>query len=149
MGLIAFMISRDVALTNRRLLEKQQVMGSLSIVATESPQVEAGAAWSLREVTSIGRGAGNHIILKDEFASAEHLLINRRGPQWWVEDLNSSNGSWLNGSRLIYPTVITSGDIIKIGSTAIRFELEQPGNGRQAGPKKLSTDTAMFKASDV
>jgi pSer/pThr/pTyr-binding forkhead associated (FHA) protein len=52
-------------------------------------------------------------------------LLSLRGSQWWLEDLNSRNGTLLNDSPLETPTVVTMGDVVTIGNT--QFKLE-PGN---------------------
>ena len=78
---------------------------------------------SLRPVTAIGRSTDNHIIIDDPFASTHHVVIVWRDRKWWLEDLESHNGTYLNDVLVSEPAVLTSGDVIRIGETEFRFEL--------------------------
>lgn len=77
---------------------------------------------SLRPVTAIGRASGNHLVVDDPFASANHAIVAWREDRWWLEDLDSHNGTYLNGVRIDRPQPLTSGDRIAIGETVLRFE---------------------------
>jgi len=79
----------------------------------------------LRPVTAIGRSSNNHIIIDDPFASTHHAIIVWRDHRWWVEDLESHNGTQLNGLSLSEPSVLTSGDVIRIGETELRFVMHR------------------------
>jgi pSer/pThr/pTyr-binding forkhead associated (FHA) protein len=75
-----------------------------------------------RDLT-IGRGAQNDISLDgDDFASARHARIVPRRDGVWVEDIGSTNGTYLNGARLSRPSRLAPGDVIRVGSTDLRFE---------------------------
>jgi pSer/pThr/pTyr-binding forkhead associated (FHA) protein len=76
----------------------------------------------LRSVTAIGRADDNTLVLQDPFASAHHALILWREGRWYLEDLDSHNGTYLNGKRLADPQPLASGDRIGIGQTMVRFE---------------------------
>ncbi len=69
----------------------------------------------------IGRSAGQ-IPLTDHAASRRHAEIHREGDHWILKDLNSSNGTYLNGQRLVTPTQLKHGDQIKLGSSLLVFE---------------------------
>jgi hypothetical protein len=73
-------------------------------------------------VTGIGRAAHNTIQLSAETISLEHALLTQRAQQWWLEDLNSSNGTQLNGVPVVSATVVRPGDIIGVGEVLLRFE---------------------------
>jgi pSer/pThr/pTyr-binding forkhead associated (FHA) protein len=75
-----------------------------------------------RDLT-IGRDAGNDVPLDgDDFASARHARIEPRRDGVWVEDLGSTNGTFVNGSRLTQPRRLAPGDVIRVGSTDLRYE---------------------------
>jgi hypothetical protein len=75
-----------------------------------------------RDLT-IGRGSANDIPLDgDDFASARHARIEPRRDGVWVEDLGSTNGTYVNGVRLAKPRRLAPGDVIRVGSTDLRFE---------------------------
>jgi pSer/pThr/pTyr-binding forkhead associated (FHA) protein len=76
----------------------------------------------LRPVTALGRAEDNTLILDDPFASAHHAIVLWREDRWWLEDLESHNGTYLNGEQVSDPKRLSSGDRIRIGETVLRFE---------------------------
>jgi len=84
---------------------------------------EEGKCVSLHPVTAIGRGAANVLPLSDPFASTRHAMILWRENLWWLEDLGSHNGTFLNDERITCPSPLTSGDHVRIGETILRFEI--------------------------
>ena len=72
---------------------------------------------------TIGRGAENDVSLDgDEFASARHARIEPRRDGVWVEDIGSTNGTFVNGERLDGPRRLAPGDVVRVGETDLRFE---------------------------
>ena len=67
------------------------------------------------EIT-LGRDPGCDIPLAGDTVSTRHAQLAYHHNQWWVTDLASTNGTFLNGSIISMPTVITSGDEIKCGA---------------------------------
>ncbi len=71
---------------------------------------------------SIGRAPGNQLVLADEKVSRKHALIHKQGEhEYWLVDLGSSNGSYLDGRRVSQPSVLHDGALIKIGSSTLLF----------------------------
>jgi FHA domain len=95
-----------------------------SLVALESPALQAGRRFELNAKTlTVGRGAPNDIRLDDdEFASAHHARIEPRRDGVWVEDIGSTNGTYVNGTRLGRPQRLSPGDVVRIGETDLRYE---------------------------
>jgi pSer/pThr/pTyr-binding forkhead associated (FHA) protein len=87
--------------------------------------VVTGQTYPLLPLTSLGRAPTNSIPIPDDFASGEHCLLALRSGQWWLEDRQSKNGTTINGVPVTQPLIITDGDVIGIGSTRFRLELEQ------------------------
>ncbi len=87
-----------------------------------------GQCTPLRPVTALGRAEDNTLVLQDPFASAHHTLVLWRDGQWWIEDLGSHNGTYLNGARLVVAQPLTTGDLIRIGETVLRFTIEAQTN---------------------
>lgn len=86
-----------------------------------------GAAVELRPVTSIGRAASNSVVIRDDdTCSLEHALISWRAGRWWLEDLNSRNGTLLNGNPVTASTALMNGDVVQIGQQQFRFEQDRP-----------------------
>ena len=75
---------------------------------------------------TVGRGTGNDVSLdRDDYASARHARIEPRRDGIWIEDVGSTNGTFVNGDRLTQPRRLQPGDVIRIGATDLRFEPAQ------------------------
>jgi len=75
------------------------------------------------EVT-IGRSALSDYPIADDTVSARHARLSYHHNQWWVEDLQSTNGTFLNDERVSVPTVIVSGDELLCGQVSLIIKLE-------------------------
>jgi hypothetical protein len=97
-------------------------MGRLVVV--KSPELDEGADFDLNSSQlTIGRGGQNDIpLVHDEYASARHARVEPRQDGVWVQDLGSTNGTYLNGTRLERPRRLTQGDIVRVGETDLRYE---------------------------
>ncbi len=72
---------------------------------------------------TFGRGGQNDVPLDgDEFASARHARFEARRDGVWVEDVGSTNGTFVNGERLTRPRLLEPGDTITVGETELRYE---------------------------
>ena len=58
----------------------------------------------------------------DDFASARHAKIEPRRDGVWLEDVGSTNGTYVNGARIGKPRRLSPGDVIRVGSTDLRYE---------------------------
>jgi pSer/pThr/pTyr-binding forkhead associated (FHA) protein len=82
----------------------------------------AGQAVSLdRAPILIGRGTDAAIRLDDDYVSTRHARIASSGDQWFVEDLGSTNGTYMGAHRLTQPTSLQLGSRIRIGKTTIEL----------------------------
>lgn len=75
---------------------------------------------SLEDFT-VGRAGDNDFQLGDDFASSRHARLFRRGSDWFVEDLDSRNGTFVNGVRIDQPERVTVGTDMKMGRTIVRL----------------------------
>lgn len=74
----------------------------------------------VRSETTVGRAPGCGIALTDDkFASSLHARLFVQGGRLWVEDLGSTNGTWLNGERLDGPRPLARGDRVQVGRTVL------------------------------
>jgi hypothetical protein len=72
---------------------------------------------------SIGRGGPNEVRLdSDDFASAQHARVEPRRDGVWIEDVGSTNGTFVNGVRLSRARKLAAGDLVRVGETDLRFE---------------------------
>src|SRR5262249_55179836 len=86
--------------------------------------VVEGVRWQLSEpVMIIGRDAERQIALPDPLVSHSHAQIIRQLAGYFISDLDSSNGTLLNGEPLVAPTLLSPGDVLQIGSVELRCEV--------------------------
>ena len=102
----------------------QPSLHSGRLVVVRSSDLSEGEDFDLNSAQlTIGRGNQNDIaIATDEYASARHARFEPRQDGVWVQDLGSTNGTYLNGTRLERPRRLSRGDIVRIGETDLRFE---------------------------
>jgi pSer/pThr/pTyr-binding forkhead associated (FHA) protein len=73
----------------------------------------------LTDTLQIGRDASCEITLSDTYASQQHARISNRNGSWVIEDLGSTNGTYLNQRKVTVPTALAPGDSIRIGKTVL------------------------------
>jgi FHA domain-containing protein len=97
-------------------------LGRLVVIA--SPTLDYGESFPLdSHPLTVGRGSTNDLPLPDdEYASGRHARIEPRRDGIWVEDIGSTNGTFVNGIRLTRERKLTPGDVVRIGETDLRFE---------------------------
>ncbi len=71
--------------------------------------------------TTIGRAIECDIRLDDTYVSQQHARIFDRSGNWYVEDLGSTNGTFVNEQRLVAPAMLTPGDKVRIGTTIVEL----------------------------
>src|SRR4029079_8127483 len=98
------------------------------LVATSGGGLDAGERFDLFGGLSSGRAPDADVRIEDRYASGIHARIYSRGASYYVEDMNSTNGTYLNGARLHGEAELSDLDEVKIGDTEFRFELQLPGD---------------------
>jgi hypothetical protein len=97
------------------------------LVATAGGGLDPGERFDLFGGISIGRSTDADVRIEDRYASGIHARIYSRGASYYVEDMNSTNGTFLNGRRLDGEAELRDLDELRIGGTEFRFELDVPG----------------------
>jgi hypothetical protein len=97
-------------------------LGRLVVLAAPSGEPALGASFSLDAVTSLGRDVNNSIVVEDDFVSATHAALTYRGRAWYVEDLGSTNGTFVNGTKVDGLSPIAFGDEVQIGQVRLRLD---------------------------
>jgi hypothetical protein len=123
LGLLLWMMLKDLDTITSSSRRYRSMKGSLIVISSSHETIPSGTWMPLFRETTVGRAPDNTIILDDEYTSNEHAMIVLIDDQWWLEDMNSSNGTLLNNLPINKPTVITSGDLITIGETQFRAQL--------------------------
>lgn len=99
-------------------------VGQLRVIQSGSDSARRpGMLLPLQPETSIGANKDNFIVLKDRFVSSHHARLRWDGVSWWLEDLNSTNGTYINRQRVQPGTSepLPSGAVVEIGDMA--FEM--------------------------
>ncbi len=95
------------------------------LVVLKSPALDAGEEVPIDSLpVAVGRGGQNEVPLDgDEFVSAQHARFESKRDGLWVEDIGSSNGTFVNGARVTSARRLSKGDIVRVGQTDFRVEL--------------------------
>ncbi|HWE81689.1 MAG TPA: FHA domain-containing protein [Gaiellaceae bacterium] len=126
--------SRDLRLPQESMiLSPQQASALLAqplarelgrLVVVESTTLVEGDVYSVdSNALTVGRGSDNDLPLEDdEYASSRHARFEPRRDGVYVEDVGSTNGTYVNGIRMTGDRRLAPGDVIRIGETDLRFE---------------------------
>jgi pSer/pThr/pTyr-binding forkhead associated (FHA) protein len=93
---------------------------ALTLVAETGPQ--PGMRWPLGALVTVGRDASCAVILADSSVSRQHAQIVRQPNGYYVHDLNSQNGTLVNGQPLLAPTLLRAGDMLQVGEVVLGCE---------------------------
>lgn len=106
-------------------LRKPEEFQTGELVVIQSPALVEGERYTLNSAAlTIGRSRDNDVSLDaDEFASSQHARVEPRRDGVWLEDVHSTNGTFLNGAQVNRPRRLAPGDVIRVGETDLRFEL--------------------------
>jgi pSer/pThr/pTyr-binding forkhead associated (FHA) protein len=101
-----------------------QAITSGRLVVAHSPVLDEGDEYELDSAAvTIGRATQNVVAIDgDEFASARHARIEPRRDGVWVQDLGSTNGTFVNGVRIDRARKLVNGDVVRAGETELRYE---------------------------
>lgn len=112
---------RDVRLASRSGFAGSAA-ARLEVVDPARTQLATGNVFPLYRGTSIGREPTNDIVADDDTVSGEHARLVPRNGRWWIEDLGSTNGTWVNERQVERTRALNSGDLIHLGRLRLRFE---------------------------
>ena len=126
--------ARDLSLPQESMILSPQQASALlphpvarelgRLVVLKSPTLDQGEVVTLdSHPLRVGRGADNDLSVdSDEFASAHHARFEPRRDGVYIEDVGSTNGTFVNGIRVTRQRRLAPGDVVRIGETDLRFE---------------------------
>jgi hypothetical protein len=116
---IARALLRDLRAAAR---EPTVELGRLVVLTSPAGEPAAGSSLPLDAITTLGRDVNNGIVVDDEFVSAEHAVLTFRGRTWYIEDLSSTNGTFVNGSPVDGVAPLGYGDELQLGQVRLRLD---------------------------
>jgi pSer/pThr/pTyr-binding forkhead associated (FHA) protein len=99
---------------------KARKMGEPHLLVVE-PVAQRGRTFSLGQELTVGRAAGCQVTLDDTYVSQLHARVFARDGQYLVEDLGSTNGTYLNRARVTGSIVMKRGDRLQVGNTVMEL----------------------------
>jgi FHA domain len=121
LGQLVAVIWRDLRRPVPGEVQDARPKAHLVVVEGGGTPLPPGHSFSLVGDCSIGRGTENDVALSDGFVSTSHALLSLLDGRWWLEDLGSRNGSFVNGRRVDEKVSLKPGDQITIGQ--VKLEL--------------------------
>ncbi|HUP76755.1 MAG TPA: FHA domain-containing protein [Acidimicrobiales bacterium] len=98
---------------------KEPARSHLVVVA---PEEQRGRSYELLDELTVGRAAGCHIALDDRFVSQLHARMFRSDDQCFLEDLGSTNGTFINDDKVTSPALLRKGDHVRIGNFVMELQ---------------------------
>jgi pSer/pThr/pTyr-binding forkhead associated (FHA) protein len=81
---------------------------------------------------TVGRDPDSDIMLDDPDVSRWHAVLLRIGSEWLIDDIGSTNGTYVNGSRITARTILHTGDAMELGNTSFTFHQRGATRGRDS-----------------
>jgi pSer/pThr/pTyr-binding forkhead associated (FHA) protein len=97
------------------------IIPPLSLTASVSDSIQS-KQFTIPEIT-VGRDPANPYFLPDSTISLRHMKLSYHNNQWWAEDLDSTNGSYLNDVPIVSPVVLTNGDELRLGQVFVTVKI--------------------------
>lgn len=101
--------------------QKQSKVRGSKLVVVEGPLTGTVIPLTGAQVT-IGRAPDSTLVIEDDYASSRHARIYASDGTWIVEDLGSTNGTWIDRSRITSPTVLSVGAPLRVGRTTLTLQ---------------------------
>jgi hypothetical protein len=114
-------LRRDLWRAAEQPLPAAPPIARLAVIEAGEADLVTGQFVNLQPSTTVGRGPHNTISLEDSFVSASHARVSLRGKRWYIEDIGSTNGTFVNHRQIQGPTPVEYGDLVEIGR--VKFKL--------------------------
>lgn len=120
LGWALWILWRDLKYQGELLTTRKSPLVELVVVEGEQIQTKQFTEASI----TIGRDPACECILNSEKVSANHARLSFHHNQWWFEDLESTNGSYINETEVVVPTVVADGDHLRCADISLTVRLE-------------------------
>lgn len=94
---------------------------------------ENGMKYTLLKINTIGRAQDSDIVIDDPYLSSKHALISKKGNRIVIQDLHSTNGTFVNGKKIKKPTALRDKDEVVLGGKKFLFLRREIGGIKDAG----------------
>jgi len=101
-----------------------QKVPAITLIERSGANENKENSFSVTEI-SIGRESGNTLCIEDDIISNRHASLTFRNGHWWIEDLFSTNGTFLNDEKVSSPTILITGDDLHIGNQFYEIKIEE------------------------
>jgi hypothetical protein len=117
--LLAVLLWRELRVRGARATERAPA--DLLVMEPSATGLDPGERIPLLAQSTIGRGRENEISLEDAVVSSQHARLTWNGRGWVIEDLNSTNGTFVNGRAVDRPVPVRQGDVIEFGPVKVKL----------------------------
>lgn len=114
-------VTRDLANGGQANPAQLTPYGHLVVVSAGQTGVPVGKIFPLSPVTVLGRSTDAEVSLNDTFLSGEHARLELRNGIWTLDDLGSTNGTFLNGFEVRAATELHDGDLVRVGRVELKL----------------------------
>lgn len=119
LGWALFILWRDITRTQRAMIRIKPV----PIYLTHQSKINKDEQKFEASEIIIGRDAICDFVLDDNAVSAQHAILYYRKGHWWIEDMHSTNGTFLNDELISHPVVLVDKDLLRCGQEEISVRL--------------------------
>jgi len=91
------------------------------VLVVTAPEGSAGRQIEVRRTVVVGRGEAADVTLDDDFTSERHARFDNQGGALYVDDLGSTNGTFVNGEKIEERTALAVGDAVRVGDTIMEL----------------------------
>ncbi len=120
LGWVVYTLWRDLNFQSQTLSSRKIPYIAL---LREGNEADAKQIYTQPELR-IGRDPASDFAISDETISNHHARLWYRNKQWWIEDLLSTNGTYLNDEKVETPTILINGDELRVGKVVLTIEIQ-------------------------
>lgn len=114
-------VARDVRTGGSAPATTASPYGQMVVVSAGQTGIPVGKVFPLSPMTVIGRSTECDVALNDTFLSTEHARLELRNGTWTLDDLNSTNGTFVNGFEVRAATEVNDGDVVRVGRVELKL----------------------------